>query len=139
MKNVLSTVFSVVIIVLLVVLLSKGTPSASLKGFGDGVANFSTTTYAQTNNNMGVANLNTGAVLKLGQGVLDGVTLTGATTGILCLSNGTTTNHVNTATSSLICLGPSVAAGHYPVNAAFDLGLVFTFSGLMPTSTITWR
>ena len=85
-------------------------------------------------------------LLKTGGGSLGSIVITGANTGIFNIYNATTTN-VNkrtgqkATTTILVASFPaSVAAGTYVFDAVFDDGLLlYKDSGLMPTTTLTWR
>lgn len=85
-------------------------------------------------------------VLRIGNGSLARVTITGANTGIIRLWNATTTNvnlrTNNVASSSLqmIEIPASAAANTYDFDAVFSTGILYELvSGLAPTSTIMVR
>jgi hypothetical protein len=87
-----------------------------------------------------------GTVVKTGNGSLGSVIVTGANTGIVNIYDATTTNILartrNTSTSSILItsLPASLAAGTYVFDINFDTALLLELnSGLMPTTTITYR
>lgn len=84
-------------------------------------------------------------VLKNGPASLGSVVITGAAAGTLTFYNATTTNPtlrspLYSSSSILLADFPnSVAAGTYTFDADAPIGLVVVFSGIEPTSTITYR
>lgn len=85
-------------------------------------------------------------VIKTGYGSIGSVIITGANTGAINLYNATTTNVAlrtgNTPTSTILIasIPASTAAGTYVFDVAFNHGLLLDLvSGIMPTTTITWR
>ena len=85
-------------------------------------------------------------VVKTGQGALGSVVVTGANTGVVNIYDATTTNINNRASSKatstilIASLPASLAVGTYTFDAEFTDGLyVDNVSGLMPTTTITYR
>jgi hypothetical protein len=84
--------------------------------------------------------------IKIGQGTLGSVVITGADTGILNFYNATTSNvdlrTKNTASSTILMasIPASTAAGTYTFDVVFSDGLLLdVVSGNIPTTTITWR
>lgn len=80
-------------------------------------------------------------VLDSTNGALGSVIVTGANTGVINFYDGTTTSaHSDYATTTLFVIPASLVAGTYTVDARFTRGLIFELvSGLMPTTTITYR
>lgn len=79
--------------------------------------------------------------LSLGFGVLGSVIITGKNTGTIYIYDATSTNahsdYVGTTTLAII---PSNAPeGTYTFDALYTRGLVVESSGLVATSTITWK
>lgn len=79
-------------------------------------------------------------------GALGSVIITGAATGIWHLYDATTTNvdarSGNRATSTILLASfpASAAAGTYTFDLVYQQGLLLELtSGVMPTTTITWR
>ena len=90
----------------------------------------------------------TGAILtnlsriKNGSGVFGSIVVTGANTGMINIYDATTTNknlRTKTATTTLVSIPASMAAGTYTFDIIFNNGLIYEYSGLAPTSTITWK
>lgn len=78
-------------------------------------------------------------------GTLGSVVITGANTGIVDFYDATTTD-VNkrtgqkpTSTIRVANIPASLAAGTYTFDVIFVNGLMMVSSGLLPTTTITWR
>lgn len=85
-------------------------------------------------------------LLKTGHGSLGSVVITGANTGIVNFYNATTSSVLdrtgNKATSSILMVSmpASLVAGTYTFDVAFTDGLLVELeSGLMPTTTVTFR
>lgn len=90
--------------------------------------------------------LTTSNLIRSGQGSLGSVVITGANTGGINIYDATTTNNnlrtVSVSSSSILLASfpPSIAAGTYTLDIGYKRGLLIDVpSGLMPTSTITWR
>lgn len=85
------------------------------------------------------------SVIVSGPGALGSVVITGANTGSIIFYDATTTNvnlRTNQAATNTIILGTipaSLAAGTYTFDTYFQNGLLAEKTGLMPTSTITFR
>ena len=84
--------------------------------------------------------------LKIGQGSLAQVTITGANTGVLVFYDATTSNASKrsadraSSTIAIAEISASVAAGTYTFDAEFTDGLLMSrLGGLGPTSTVMWR
>lgn len=85
-------------------------------------------------------------LLKTGWGTLGSVVITGANTGIVNFYNATTSNVLartkNIASSTILMasMPASLVAGTYVFDTVFTSGLLVELeSGIMPTTTITWR
>jgi len=85
-------------------------------------------------------------LFKTGSGSLGSVIITGANTGVLNFYNATTSNvdkrtgNVASSTILLASIPVSTVAGTYTFDALYNVGLLMVLeSGLIPTSTITWR
>lgn len=84
-------------------------------------------------------------LLKLGNGVLGSVVITGAAAGTFELYDATTTDatlRTITATTSLTKLASfptNAAAGTYVFDIAFTQGLIVAFTSTQGTTTITFR
>lgn len=83
-------------------------------------------------------------LVRTGPGTLGSVIITGANTGIINFYNATTTvlTQRATATSTILLasIPASAAAGTYTFDVQFSDGLFIELvSGIMPTSTITYR
>ena len=85
-------------------------------------------------------------LLKTGWGVLGSVVVSGAETGIVNFYNATTSNveartgNTTTSTILMFSMPASLAAGTYTVDSVFTTGLLVELeSGVMPTTTITYR
>jgi len=85
-------------------------------------------------------------VLKSRPGSLGSVVITGANTGIVNFYNATTsdvtkrTGNKASSTQLMVSIPASTAAGTYTFDVEFTDGLLVELeSGLMPTSTITFR
>lgn len=127
----------ILLVVVLVSIKSLGKDSVTLSGVQDGQAYTSVVTATSLTANKDL--------LKLGNGVLGSVVITGAATGTFELYDATTTNatlRTITATTSLVKLASfpaSTAAGTYVFDAAFSQGLIVAFTGTQGTTTITYR
>lgn len=75
------------------------------------------------------------------QGILGSVIIQNETAGSFNIYDGTTTNHVNTATSTILAkVYASQAEGAYPYNAYARTGIIIEFpSTNVASSTITYR
>ena len=110
-----------------------------------GVSNeYSATTTSATANQGSM--IITDTVVRTGNGALGSVVITGANTGVVNFYNATTTDvgkrTGNPATSTILIatLPASLAAGTYTFDAKFTTGLLIDLdSGLMPTTTVTYR
>ena len=84
--------------------------------------------------------LTNGTVLFSGSGALGTVTITGANTGIITLYDATSTvTNTQWATTTLAQFPASTAAGTYVFDVIVQKGLYFEYSGLAPTTTISFR
>lgn len=90
----------------------------------------------------------TDALVKSGSGTFGSLVVTGANTGVLNIYDATTTvvgaggRAAAKATSTILIasIPASMAVGTYTFDVAFKDGLLFDLiSGLMPTTTITYR
>lgn len=88
----------------------------------------------------------TGRLVKTGTGSLGTIIITGANTGVINVYDATTTSVLKRATSKatstiLVASFPaSTAAGNYVFDVEIKDGLYIDLvSGLMPTTTITYR
>jgi hypothetical protein len=63
-------------------------------------------------------------VLKTGSGTFGSVVITNSMAGVLNVYDGTTTNHLDRATTTLAKFGASAAAGTYTFDTRFMLGLI---------------
>lgn len=76
---------------------------------------------------------------------LGSVVITGANTGIIDFYNATTTSKLlrtgqaSTSTIHIASIPASLVAGTYTFDVKAPNGLLMVSSGLIPTSTITWR
>jgi hypothetical protein len=136
-KPALAVVLAVCAVIVGLVLIALRTPLASASVI-TGDEYVATSTYAALPQPV--------RTLKAGYGALAQVTITGANTGTMTLYDATTSNASlrtgQTATSSLTVLADfpaSVAAGTYTFDARFSSGLLLSGSGLLATSTITYR
>jgi mannose/fructose/N-acetylgalactosamine-specific phosphotransferase system component IID len=80
--------------------------------------------------------------LRTGSGILGSVVITGAGAGQITLYDATTTNsslRTKLATTTIVNIPASTAAGTYTFDVVFNDGLIFEYSGTAPTSTITWK
>jgi hypothetical protein len=81
-------------------------------------------------------------VLKSESGTMGSVIITGAGAGVMTLYDATTTNsslRTKAATTTLVSIPASAAAGTYTFDIQFYQGLIVELSGTVPTSTISWR
>ena len=121
----------------IVAILGGGYTAANLKGVNDGQAYRSVTTATGLTTNKDL--------LKLGNGVLGSVVITGAASGTFELYDATTTDatlRTITATTSLTKLASfptNAAVGDYIFDSAFTQGLIVAFTGTQGTTTITFR
>ncbi len=107
-----------------------------------GSINDSSSSYESTTTRTAVTGvaLTSLTTLSVGFGTLGSVTITGAGTGIVNLYDGTTTsNHSDSATTTLASFPASTAAGTYVFDSRYNKGLVVEIIGTVGTSTITWK
>lgn len=85
-------------------------------------------------------------LLKTGWGSFGSVIITGANTGIVNFYNATTsdvtqrTNNIASSTILLASIPASTVAGTYTFDVIFTDGLLLELeTGIMPTTTVTWR
>lgn len=80
------------------------------------------------------------SVLKKSPGQLGSVTITGAAAGVINLYDATSTvTNTEWATTTLVTIPASAAAGTYTLDASFTKGLLYELIGTAPTSTITFK
>lgn len=144
MKKILLTVIPMVAIALAVgYFVSTNNANASI---GDGMSyNYTLVTSANASTSP--------QIIKSGQGTLGSIVVSSTTVGTLNVYNGTTmdvktltgsstgqTYATTSATSTVISMGSSVAAGTYTLDVAFTNNLVILPSADFAGSyTITWR
>lgn len=136
MSNNFKLVSSIAVVLLLVVLFfgSRDSNPVKLGSVQDGHAYTSTTTY----NFRGAPTFQAVQVLKLGQGVLGSVVITGAVAGAMTFYDATSTT--DTGSTTITVFPASAGANTYTFDVAFTRGLIVgTSAGLAPTTTITLR
>lgn len=80
------------------------------------------------------------SLLQLGPGTFGSLVITGANTGIINVYDGTTTsNHSDSATTTIATFPASAGTGTYTFDAQYYKGLIVEIIGVAPTSTITYR
>jgi len=84
--------------------------------------------------------LPTDRVLVTGPGTLGSVVILGAATGVINLYDATSSaQHTDYATTTIVAIPASLAAGTYTFDLVFKRGLMYEVVGTAPTSTITFR
>lgn len=79
-------------------------------------------------------------LIATGNGTFGSVTIEGAGTGVMNIYDGTTTsNHTDSATTTLASFPASTAAGTYTFDVRYVRGIVVEIIGSAATSTITYR
>lgn len=80
------------------------------------------------------------SLLQTGNGTFGSIIITGANTGVINIYDGTTTsNHSDSATTTLASFPASTAAGTYTFDSQYYKGLIVEIIGVAPTSTVTFR
>lgn len=86
----------------------------------------STTTIGMTTNDN----------IAVGYGTFGSIIITGLNTGVLTVYDGTSTVNTNTVLASFPASTP---VGTYTFDSRYYKGLLVAFTGIAPTSTITYR
>lgn len=140
-KNILATAFLLIAITLAMLVLQQPRNAGASIRVGDEYMATSTAANAVYG-----AAITGDTLIKTGTGALGSVIITGANTGIINFYNATTSNVLartgNPATSTILIASfpASAAAGTYTFDVTYTTGLLVELeSGLMATSTITWR
>jgi hypothetical protein len=141
MKNVLSTIVTVVLVLIGVYFIVPKSGEGLKVGnaVNDNIATSTDSTWDATCAAGGPRQ----KLLKNGFGTLSSVIILTETAGSIRLVDATSTNHGHYATSTVmdITIPASLAEGAYPLNVVFNRGLlaVCTGSTNIGTSTITWQ
>lgn len=99
-----------------------------------------------TSSNGAYGAISAGELIRRSSGSFGSIIITGANTGVLNIYNATTTNvnlrtgNTPTSTILLASIPANTVAGTYTFDAQYTVGLYLDLvSGVMPTSTITYR
>jgi hypothetical protein len=84
--------------------------------------------------------ISTGKVLCTGPCTLGSIVITGADVGVIEFYDATSTaQHTDYATTTLVSISASTAAGTYTFDLQASRGLLYRVVGTAPTTTITFR
>lgn len=98
--------------------------------------------YMSTSTKTAITGLNMAnlTVLKSAPGTLGSVVITGAAAGQMNFYDATSTvTNSLWATTTLVSIPVSAAAGTYTLDVAFSKGLIYEFVTAAATATITWK
>lgn len=124
-----------VVLAIIIALFGGGAAATNLGSVIQGSEYHSTSTYSKLGTNLFGVNQ---TIVSNSGGTIGSVIITGAVAGAMKFMDATSTTDVSSTT--LFVLPASLAANTYTFDVSFYRGLIVeTVSGLVPTSTITYR